>query len=202
MLIVNFNAVEIPALFLQDNFFPYFRKAHGPRCYQVKLSSRCLIKGMPSKLEFILVICWHSSVNGSVLLTEFSWFMWNGFKPIFVLQEEPHKGNLISLDTPGMNKDDTYMVWQGTSISSRFPAFPKDPKGNFIILPLGQYPSMSLHKHFIPTILLMWFLEMVWNQDLSWECQTLKCCFFLTLLTIRSIFTKGQKKDLSFKTRP
>lgn len=57
------------------------------------------------QLEFILVICWHSSV----LLTEFSWLTWNGFKPIFVLWEEPHKSNLISLEAPGMNKDDAYI---------------------------------------------------------------------------------------------
>lgn len=61
------------------------------------------------QLEFILVIYWHSSVNASVLLTEFSWLTWNGFKPIFVLWEEPHKSNLISLEAPGMNKDDAYI---------------------------------------------------------------------------------------------
>lgn len=56
--------------------------------------------------EFILVICWHSSGNGSVLLTEFSLLTWNGYKLIFVLQEEPHKSNLISSEASGMIKED------------------------------------------------------------------------------------------------
>lgn len=61
------------------------------------------------QLEFIFVICWHSNVNGSVLLSEFSWLTWNGFKPIFVSREELHKSNLISLEAPVMNKDDAYI---------------------------------------------------------------------------------------------
>lgn len=52
--------------------------------------------------EFILVICWHSSVNGSVSLTKFSLLTWSGFKLIFVLQEEPHKSNLISLEAANL----------------------------------------------------------------------------------------------------
>lgn len=46
--------------------------------------------------EFISVICWHSSINGSVLLTEFSLFTWSGFKLISVLQEELQESNIIS----------------------------------------------------------------------------------------------------------
>lgn len=83
------------------------------------------------QLEFILVICWHSSVNGSVLLTEFSWHTWNGFKPIFVLQEEPHKSNLISLEAPGMNKDDAYIEVCSKEQqlgAADFLLFPKTPK--------------------------------------------------------------------------
>lgn len=94
------------------------------------------------QLEFILVICWHSRVNGSVLLTEFSWLTWNGFKPIFVLQEEPHKSNLISLEAPGMNKDDIYIEVCGKEQQLPAAGFLLFPKTQKQTLPSCFYASI------------------------------------------------------------
>lgn len=111
--------------------------------------------------EFILVICWHSSVNGSVLLTEFSLLTWSGFKPIFVLQKEPHKSNLISLEAARMIKEGclNWSVWQGTTTStSRFLAFRiKGTEVKFSIPFLCQCPGTSLYNRLVLTILLTCF---------------------------------------------
>ena len=109
--------------------------------------------------EVILVICWHSSIRSSVLLTEFSLFTWCGFKLIFVLREELQKSNMISSEAARMIKGGCidWSVWWGTTTSSsKIRDLPtKSPEANCIVPRLWRCPGTLLYNNLFLTLLLM-----------------------------------------------